>query len=107
MSGVDRKTYELHGKVMNEFMSGRCYDVDEPFVINCIEGVFNGIGLTIKEIALFDIDGNVTNLLENARYVRVVATSKEVGGEQIFTLALIKVRGKYRVLYLQSAVKEG
>ena len=107
MGELDRRIYELHSKVMNEFMSGKCYDVDEPLVIDCIKDTLAGIGLSINDVTLFDLDGNVTNDISNARYVRVITTSNYVGGEQIFTFALIKLRNKYRVLYLQSAVKEG
>ncbi|MFP3173480.1 MAG: hypothetical protein RXR44_02835 [Vulcanisaeta sp.] len=106
MSEVDRRIYELHRKIMNEFMGGKCYDIDESFVIDCIENVFTNTGLSIKDITLFDIDGNIVNSINNARYVRVVAEGKGVGGDQIFTLALIRIRNSYRVLYLQSAVRE-
>ncbi|WP_054842533.1 hypothetical protein [Vulcanisaeta distributa] len=106
MSGLDRRVYELHSKVMNEFMSGKCYDIDEALVIDCIKDTLTNIGLSVNDIVLFDIDGNVTNEIGNARYVRVTTTSNYVNGEQIFTFALIKLRNRYRVLYLQSAVKE-
>ncbi len=106
MSGLDRRIYELHSKVMSEFMGGKCYDIDEALVIDCIREALTGIGLRISDITLFDIDGNITSNIDNAKYVRVTTTSNYVNGEQIFTFALIKLRNKYRVLYLQSAVKE-
>ncbi|GAB6945208.1 hypothetical protein [Vulcanisaeta sp. JCM 14467] len=106
MSELDRRVYELHSKVMNEFMGGKCYDVDESLVIDCIRDALTSIGLSINDVTLFDLDGNVTNNISNAKYVRVTTTSNYVSGEQIFTFALIKLRNKYRVLYLQSAVKE-
>ncbi|ADN51748.1 hypothetical protein [Vulcanisaeta distributa] len=107
MSGLDKRVYELHSRVMSEFMGGRCYDVDETLVIDCIRDALTDIGLSVNDVVLFDIDGNVTNEISNAKYVRVTTTSNYVNGEQIFTFALIKLRNKYRVLYLQSAVKEG
>ncbi|WP_054855887.1 hypothetical protein [Vulcanisaeta sp. JCM 16161] len=92
---------------MSEFMGSKCYDVDETLVIDCIKDALTSIGLSVNDVTLFDIDGNVTNNISNARYVRVSTTSNYVNGEQIFTFALIKSRNRYRVLYLQSAVKEG
>ncbi len=106
MGEVSKRVYEIHGRVMNEFMGSKCYDIDETLVLDCIKDALTDIGLSVKDITLFDLDGNVTQEFSNARYVRVTTTSKEVNGEQIFTFALIKIRNKYRVLYLQSALKE-
>ncbi|MGC9180662.1 MAG: hypothetical protein ACP5GZ_10740 [Vulcanisaeta sp.] len=106
MSNLDKRVYELHSRVMSEFMGGRCYDVDESLVIDCIKDVLTGIGLSINDVTLFDIDGNVAKDINSAKYVRVTATSNYINGEQIFTFALLKFRDKYRVLYLQSAIKE-
>ena len=97
----------MHSKVMSEFMGGKCYDVDEDLVLDCIRDALTEVGLRVNDVTLFDIDGNVTNNISNARYVRVTTTSNYVSGEQIFTFALIRSRNRYRVLYLQSAVKEG
>ncbi|WP_229709910.1 hypothetical protein [Vulcanisaeta souniana] len=96
----------MHGKVMNMFMGNQCYDVDPPLVMDCVKNALTSIGLNVEEIMFFDIDGNVSQDIDNARYVRAVATSNEINGKQIFTFALIKYRGKYKVLYLQSAVEE-
>ncbi len=106
MSGLDKRVYEIHGKVMNMFMGNQCYDVDPPLVMDCVKNALSDIGLNVKEIMFFDIDGNVTQDINNAKYMRVVATSNGINGRQIFTFALIKYRGKYKVLYLQSAVYE-
>ncbi|WP_054857346.1 hypothetical protein [Vulcanisaeta sp. JCM 16159] len=106
MSNLNKRVYELHGRVMSEFMGGKCYDIDEPSVISCIKDALASIGLSVKDLIFFDIDGNIVKDLGSARYVRVTATIDDVSGEQIFTFALLKFRNKYRVLYLQSAIKE-
>ncbi|MFB6470300.1 MAG: hypothetical protein TU36_003585 [Vulcanisaeta sp. AZ3] len=105
MENVDKRVYEIHSKVMKEFMNNKCYDIDENLVIECINNTLSDIGLSVKEVMLFDLDGNITQTVNNARYVKIIATSNEINGKQIFTFALIRYRDKYRVLYLQSAIK--
>lgn len=103
MENIDKSTYELHKRVMDSFMNGKCYDIESELIIECIKDALTELGLKINTYSLFDIDGNETQDINNARYVRVEA-QEGAPGKHIFTFAIIKVRGKSRVLYLQSAI---
>lgn len=100
---TDKRVYELHKKVMELFMGSKCYDIDGELLIECVKDELAELGLKVITYSLFDIDGNEVNDPNNARYLRV-ETQGPVPGKHIFTFAIIKSRGKFRVLYLQSAV---
>ena len=106
MSQLERAVSTLHSSVMQEFMRGKCSEVEASLVKQCVKGVLEELGFEIKDFRMFTLDGQETESIEDARYLRVEATH-EMSGDiiHVFTFALMKHRDKFKVLYLQSAVK--
>ena len=96
----------LHSEVVKLFMSDVCKDLTPDKVSSCISDNLSNLGFEVLEIQYFDLDGNIVNKIEDAKYVRVIANHKETENiKHIFTFALIGIRDKYKVLYLQSAIQ--
>jgi hypothetical protein len=93
---------------MQEFMSGKCSDIPLDSVEPCVRQVLENLGFHVKEIRYFTLEGNETQNLQEAKYIRVEATHDLTASRNvthIFTFALMKHRDNYKVLYLQSAIK--
>jgi len=98
----------LHSSVMSEFSKGACSEVRSEEVKSCVKEVFEQLGFEVKDIRFFTLDGEETVSAENASYVRVEAThelSSHLEVTHIFTFALVKRRDKFKVVFLQSAIK--
>ena len=103
---IERKISMLHSEVVKLFMSDVCIDLTPDRINVCISDSLSGIGFEVLEIQYFDLDGNIVDTLEKAKYVRVIANHRETENiRHIFTFAVIGTRNKYKVLYLQSAVQ--
>ncbi len=85
------------------FMGGKCYDLNGELVIDCVKEALSEVGLRVTSLSLYNLDGNEVSDINNARYLRV-ETQGDIPGRHIFTFAIIKVRDRFRVLYLQSAI---
>lgn len=97
-----KRIQRIHGEVMGAFMAGSCSDIPFESIIDCIGSQLSKVNLRISEARILNLDGVDTNNPDEAKYVRVVANDGQI--DHIFTFALVKRKGLFNVLYLQSAV---
>ncbi|MFP3240399.1 MAG: hypothetical protein RXO26_04435 [Caldivirga sp.] len=100
--GFRRRVQQLHGKVMETFMSGSCEGLTFEAIGDCVRGQLSGLGLNVVEVRLLNLDGVETSNPDDVKYVRAVANDGQV--DHIFTFAVVRRKNLYNVLYLQSAV---
>ncbi len=108
MSELEQIVGMLHSSIMNKFNEGACGEVSVQEALSCVKRVFEQLGFEIRDIRLFTLEGEETEVVDKASYIRVEAIhelSKHLDVVHIFTLALIKRKDKLKIMFLQSAVK--
>lgn len=93
----------LHGRVKEEFDRNPCV-VDSPAQIaDCAKAKLSAAGFEVKEVGLLDANVDPADSPERARFLRLEAKYGDSPDKHIFTFAILKAAGKYKLLWLQSA----
>ena len=97
-----KRVQKIHGAVMEEFLVNPCEGVPFSSLKECIAERLSKHNLRPVNIQVLNIDGAATDDPNEAKYVRAVCSEGDV--DHIFTFALVKRRGLFNVIFMQSAV---
>ncbi|MCI4464656.1 MAG: hypothetical protein RXQ56_09790 [Thermoproteus sp.] len=94
----------LHGRAKEAFDRDPCV-ADSPAQLgDCARGRLASAGFEARDLAYLDANVDPAESPERARFLRVEAKYGESPDKHIFTFAILKSAGKYKLLWLQSAV---
>jgi len=93
-----------HGEVKRLFEEKPCFDLPKDEVLKCITDRLSSLGYMVLETSLWTLFAEPTEDLDEAKFARVEARYPNDEVKHIFTFALLKARGRFRVLFAQSAV---
>lgn len=94
----------LHGRAKEEFDKSPCL-VDSPNEIaECAKSKLSAVGFQVYDVMFLDANVDPAESPDKARFLRLEARYGESPDKHIFTFAILKPGGKYKLLWLQSAV---
>ncbi len=94
----------LHGKAKEQFDKNPCI-VDAPDQLaECAKSRLAAAGFEAKDVMYLDANVDPAESPDKARFLRVEASYGGSADKHIFTFAVLKSAGKYKLLWLQSAV---
>jgi len=96
----------LHGRVKEELDKSPCESVDASSLAECAEERLSKHGFS--QIEHFFLDENIELARDpaEAKFLRVEAHLEGRRETHVFTFAILKSGGRYKLLWLQSAVVE-
>ncbi|MEZ0249182.1 MAG: hypothetical protein ABWJ97_07885 [Thermoproteus sp.] len=94
----------LHGKAKEEFDKNPCMTDSPAQLGDCAKDRLAAVGFQVGDVSYLDANVDPAESPERARFLRVEATYGGSPDRHIFTFAILKAGGKFKLLWLQSAV---
>ncbi|CCC82635.1 hypothetical protein [Thermoproteus tenax] len=94
----------LHGKAKEEFDKSPCVVDAASQLGDCAKERLAAAGFEVGDVMYLDANVDPADSPERARFLRVEARHSGSPGKHIFTFAILKSAGKFKLLWLQSAV---
>lgn len=95
----------LHGRAKEALDRDPCVVDQASQLASCIEERLRGVGFRVRSVQFLDSNVDPVDTPERARFIRVEASAADEN-THVFTFAVLKPGGRYKALWLQSAVIE-